>query len=296
MPRTSSSRSTTPRSADRADRRERCASTTQLGVSHDLRVGSRSPAPPERIQELRPPDRLRDSAWGVSPLRDGHAGADRSSSIPYARRVTELLGGFSLTDRRASSIRCRRRRSCASGPSRPACDGDGRAPRCSASRSSTGAACARSRPQRRRGGRRHRVVIACGAWSPRIAAMAGAEDPADADDPPDGRGRPDRRASPNPQALIEWPIVRDMDNGDVRAPEVGPACTSAPTPTVRSRWCPPEEIPSHRRRLRLSPTEMPFTEAGLRAAAGRSPTRLMPGDPRGPHGRPRTTRSTACCR
>ena len=61
-------------------------------------------------------------------------------------------------------------------------------PRCSGSTSRT-ARVARLRTTRGEI-EAERVVICCGVWSPRIARMAGADDPADADGPPDDRHRP----------------------------------------------------------------------------------------------------------
>ena len=57
-----------------------------------------------------------------------------------------------------------------------------------------------------------RVVIACGAWSPRIARMAGARIPLTPMIHQMVEVGPVPRFA-DPQRLIEWPIVRDMDSG-----------------------------------------------------------------------------------
>ena len=100
-----------------------------------------------------------------------------------------------------------------------------------------------------------RVVIACGAWSPRIARMAGATIPLTpmihqmVEVGPVGRFA-------EPAQLIEWPIVRDMDSGMYEHQKwdglhVG---SYAHRPIALD----PEAIPSIAESA-LSPTEMTFT-------------------------------------
>ncbi|HET9126201.1 MAG TPA: FAD-dependent oxidoreductase [Solirubrobacteraceae bacterium] len=116
-----------------------------------------------------------------------------------------------------------------------------------------------------------RVVIACGAWSPRIAAMAGAKIPLTP------MIHQLIEVGPVPRfagaaAQIEWPIVRDMDNFMYEHQKweglhIG---SYAHRPIALA----PEEIPSLREAA-LSPTEMPFTEEDfapqLKAARGLMP-------------------------
>ncbi|HTU31477.1 MAG TPA: FAD-dependent oxidoreductase, partial [Solirubrobacteraceae bacterium] len=101
-----------------------------------------------------------------------------------------------------------------------------------------------------------RVVIACGAWSPRIARMAGARIPLT---PMIHQmievGPVPRFAGAKQQ--IEWPIIRDMDNFMYEHQKweglhIG---SYAHRPIALSS----DEIPSLKD-AELSPTEMPFTE------------------------------------
>ncbi len=101
-----------------------------------------------------------------------------------------------------------------------------------------------------------RVVIACGAWSPRIARMAGARIPLTPMIHQMVEVGPVPRFA-DPQRLIEWPIVRDMDSGMYEHQKwdglhVG---SYAHRPIALD----PEEIPSIAQAT-LSPTEMEFTE------------------------------------
>ena len=102
------------------------------------------------------------------------------------------------------------------------------------------------------------MVIACGVWSPAIARMAGAVDPAHAGRPPDDRRRPGAAVRQRRRAHIEFPIVRDMDafmyeRQDGVGLEIG---SYAHRPILHD----PEEIPSIEEAA-LSPTELPFTQA-----------------------------------
>ncbi|HKI91945.1 MAG TPA: FAD-dependent oxidoreductase, partial [Gaiellaceae bacterium] len=100
------------------------------------------------------------------------------------------------------------------------------------------------------------VVVACGVWSPRIAAMAGASIPLT----PAVHQMID--VGPVPRFLssktsIEYPIVRDMDTNmyerqDGQGLEVG---SYAHRPILHE----PDEIPSIEEAA-LSPTELPFTQ------------------------------------
>jgi len=100
------------------------------------------------------------------------------------------------------------------------------------------------------------VVIACGAWSPRIARMAGASIPLT----PMVHQMIDIGPAPrfaNTKAMIEYPIVRDMDTNmyerqEGTGLEIG---SYAHRPiTLES-----DEIPSIEESA-LSPTELPFTQ------------------------------------
>ena len=100
------------------------------------------------------------------------------------------------------------------------------------------------------------VVVACGVWSPRIAALAGASIPLT----PAVHQMID--VGPVPRFLsstsaIEYPIVRDMDTNmyerqDGQGLEVG---SYAHRPILHE----PDEIPSIEEAA-LSPTELPFTQ------------------------------------
>ena len=100
-----------------------------------------------------------------------------------------------------------------------------------------------------------RVLIATGAWSPLLAEMVGAAIPLT----PMIHQMVDVGPVPrfaDPQALIEWPIVRDMDSGMYEHQKwdglhVG---SYAHRPIALG----PEEIPTIAQ-ARLSPTEMEFT-------------------------------------
>ena len=100
-----------------------------------------------------------------------------------------------------------------------------------------------------------RVVIACGAWSPRLARMAGARIPLTPMIHQMVEVGPVPRFT-DPQRLIEWPIVRDMDSGMYEHQKwdglhVG---SYAHRPIALDA----EEIPSIAQAT-LSPTEMEFT-------------------------------------
>ena len=117
-----------------------------------------------------------------------------------------------------------------------------------------------------------RVVIACGAWSPRIARMAGARIPLTPMIHQMVEVGPVPRFA-DPQRLIEWPIVRDMDSGMYEHQKwdglnVG---SYAHRPIALDS----EEIPSIAQAA-LSPTELEFTEEDFapQLAIAR---RLMPG-------------------
>jgi len=100
------------------------------------------------------------------------------------------------------------------------------------------------------------LVIACGAWSPRLARMAGASIPLT----PAVHQMIDIGPVPrfaNSQAFIEYPIVRDMDTGmyerqDGSSLEIG---SYAHRPILLDA----DEIPSIEEAA-LSPTELPFTQ------------------------------------
>ncbi len=102
-----------------------------------------------------------------------------------------------------------------------------------------------------------RVVIACGCWSPRIAAMAGARIPLT----PAVHQMIDIGPVPrfaDTKGLVEYPIVRDVDlnmyeRQDGTSLEIG---SYAHRPILMD--C--EEIPSLEESA-LSPTELPFTQA-----------------------------------
>src|SRR5579875_3860898 len=101
-----------------------------------------------------------------------------------------------------------------------------------------------------------RVVIACGCWSPRIAAMAGAEIPLT----PAVHQMIDIGPVPRferSQSFIEYPIVRDMDTNmyerqDGTSLEIG---SYAHRPILLAS----DDIPSIEESA-LSPTELPFTQ------------------------------------
>jgi glycine cleavage system aminomethyltransferase T/glycine/D-amino acid oxidase-like deaminating enzyme len=116
-----------------------------------------------------------------------------------------------------------------------------------------------------------RVVIACGAWSPRIAKMAGAKIPLTPMIHQMIEVGPVPRFA-GAEKLIEWPIVRDMDNGMYEHQKweglhIG---SYAHRPIALGS----DEIPSLKEAT-LSPTEMPFTEADfapqMKAARGLMP-------------------------
>ena len=102
-----------------------------------------------------------------------------------------------------------------------------------------------------------RIVIACGAWSPRIAKMAGATIPLT----PAIHQMIDIGPAPrfaNTTGMIEYPIVRDMDTNmyerqEGTGLEIG---SYAHRPITLDA----DEIPSIEESA-LSPTEMPFTQA-----------------------------------
>jgi len=102
-----------------------------------------------------------------------------------------------------------------------------------------------------------RVVIACGCWSPRIAAMAGARIPLT----PAVHQMIDIGPVPrfaDTRGLVEYPIVRDVDlnmyeRQDGTSLEIG---SYAHRPIMMD----PDEIPSLQESA-LSPTELPFTQA-----------------------------------
>ena len=102
-----------------------------------------------------------------------------------------------------------------------------------------------------------RVVIACGCWSPRIAAMAGANIPLT----PAVHQMIDIGPVPrfaDAKTLVDYPIVRDMDNNmyerqDGGGLEIG---SYAHRPILMDA----DEIPSIEESA-LSPTELPFTQA-----------------------------------
>src|ERR1700729_2428523 len=102
-----------------------------------------------------------------------------------------------------------------------------------------------------------RVVIACGCWSPRIAAMAGANIPLT----PAVHQMIDIGPVPrfaDAKTLVDYPIVRDMDNNmyerqDGGGLEIG---SYAHRPILMDA----DEIPSIQESA-LSPTELPFTQA-----------------------------------
>src|SRR3954451_7713035 len=100
------------------------------------------------------------------------------------------------------------------------------------------------------------IVVCCGVWSPRIAAMAGASIPLT----PAVHQMIDVGPVPHfkdTKGVIEFPIVRDMDTNmyerqDGSGLEIG---SYAHRPILHD----PEEIPSNEEAA-LSPTELPFTE------------------------------------
>jgi len=102
-----------------------------------------------------------------------------------------------------------------------------------------------------------RLVIACGAWSPRLARMAGASIPLT----PMIHQMIDIGPAPrfaDTTGMIEYPIVRDMDNNmyerqEGTGLEIG---SYAHRPIALEA----DEIPSIEESA-LSPTEMPFTQA-----------------------------------
>jgi glycine cleavage system aminomethyltransferase T/glycine/D-amino acid oxidase-like deaminating enzyme len=102
-----------------------------------------------------------------------------------------------------------------------------------------------------------RVVIACGAWSPRVARMAGASLPLT----PMVHQMIDIGPAPrfaNTTAMIEYPIVRDMDTNmyerqEGTGLEIG---SYAHRPITLDA----DEIPSIEEAA-LTPTELPFTQA-----------------------------------
>ena len=102
-----------------------------------------------------------------------------------------------------------------------------------------------------------RVVIACGCWSPRIAAMAGAKIPLT----PAVHQMIDIGPVPmfqDSKTLVDYPIVRDMDfnmyeRQDGGGLEIG---SYAHRPILMDA----DEIPSIEESA-LSPTELPFTQA-----------------------------------
>src|SRR6476660_6515360 len=101
-----------------------------------------------------------------------------------------------------------------------------------------------------------RIVVCCGVWSPKIAAMAGASIPLT----PAVHQMIDVGPVPHfkdTKGVIEFPIVRDMDTNmyerqDGSGLEIG---SYAHRPILHD----PEEIPSNEEAA-LSPTEFPFTQ------------------------------------
>src|SRR5205823_11011430 len=101
-----------------------------------------------------------------------------------------------------------------------------------------------------------RVVIACGAWSPRIARMAGASIPLT----PMVHQMIDIGPAPrfaDTKAMIEYPIVRDMDTNmyerqEGTGLEIG---SYAHRPILYE----PDDLPSVEEAA-LTPTEFPFTQ------------------------------------
>jgi glycine cleavage system aminomethyltransferase T/glycine/D-amino acid oxidase-like deaminating enzyme len=101
-----------------------------------------------------------------------------------------------------------------------------------------------------------RIVICCGAWSPRIARMAGASIPLT----PTVHQMIDIGPAPrfaNTQGMIEYPIVRDMDTNmyerqEGTGLEIG---SYAHRPILLAA----DDIPSIEESA-LSPTELPFTQ------------------------------------
>ncbi len=100
------------------------------------------------------------------------------------------------------------------------------------------------------------VVIACGCWSPRIAAMAGASIPLT----PAVHQMKDIGPAPqfaDAKGDIEWPIVRDMDtNMYERQHGTGLEVGSY---AHRAILYSPDDLPSNAQAA-LSPTEFPFTQ------------------------------------
>ena len=108
------------------------------------------------------------------------------------------------------------------------------------------------------------VVIACGAWSPRLAQMAGASIPLT----PMVHQMIDIGPAPrfaDAKGMIEYPIVRDMDTNMYERQEgtnleIG---SYAHRPIMLDS----NKIPSIEEAA-LTPTELPFTPGGLRPADG----------------------------
>ena len=93
------------------------------------------------------------------------------------------------------------------------------------------------------------VVIACGVWSPRIARMAGRDDPAHAGGAPDDRRRAGA-ALRRRQVAHRLPDRARHGHQHVRAPGRRAGSRSARTPTARSCTTPRRSPRSRRRRSR----------------------------------------------
>ena len=102
------------------------------------------------------------------------------------------------------------------------------------------------------------VVIACGVWSPRIARMAGRDDPAHAGGAPDDRRRAGA-ALRRRQVAHRLPDRARHGHQHVRAPGRRAGSRSARTPTARSCTTPTRSPRSRRRRSRRP--SCPFTQA-----------------------------------
>jgi glycine cleavage system aminomethyltransferase T/glycine/D-amino acid oxidase-like deaminating enzyme len=204
---------------------------------------------PERMQELT---RRMASAtsWGIEPVRM-LSPAEVKELVPYIDESL-ILGGFYtpgagvVDSLRAGTIM--RERAQAAGAAvfanTEVHDLKTRGGRIAAVETSRGTIAA------------ERVVICCGAWSPRIARMAGASIPLT----PAVHQMIDIGPVPRferSDAFIEYPIVRDMDTNmyerqDGTSLEIG---SYAHRPILLAS----EEIPSIEESA-LSPTELPFTQ------------------------------------
>ena len=177
-------------------------------------------------------------AWGIEPASLVTPARDQASSCRSS--TSRSCSAASTARPSASSTRCAPERSCARrAQAQGRADGVRRTPRCSAS-TSRAAACGALRTTR--GDiELETLVIACGVWSPRIARMAGAHDPAHPGRAPDDRRRP--RAA-----------LRGLDQGDRvpdRARHGHRSCTSART---ASAW---RSAPTRTGRSCTTPTRSP---------------------------------------